>query len=225
MPLIEVRLPASINNDYDTLRNAKEIDLMDSLRQSSWSISDGGKNMIMQQKEIVYCNDVLIFHVNRRQNNINFEQNFNNSICYQPITVDSNEVINPTPVNVDPSVTITVAGADYELHSVVICDTKTINNKQLIVGNSTIFVARPNNKDSFDNVENRYYWYDPINAINSRDANNNVIPSHQRRPIQQIRAEEQAGPNGTDAGFKELARHQGTIYIYRKRDLDEQNCN
>lgn len=224
MPLIELRLPASINNDYNTLKNAQPVDLLKSLNTSSWTIADGGKNMIMQQQEIVYCNDILIFHINRRQNNINFEQNFNNSICYQPITVDSNEVINPTPVDVDPSSSITVAGADYELHSVVICDTKTINNKEIIVGNSTIFVARPNNKDDFS-TQNRYYWYDPINAINSRDANNNVIPSYRRRPIQEIHETESPGTHGTEAGFKELARHQGTIYIYRKRDLGEQNCN
>jgi hypothetical protein len=220
VPLIEVRLTTGFNSDFNNLRGVAPVDLLSHMNNQQWIIGEGGKNMILQQNEIVYCKDIVIFYVNRRHSNINFEQNFNNSICHQPITIDGNEVINPTPVKVE--YIIPIAGADYHLQSVVICNTQTIDNKEIIIGNSTIFITRPSQAD-LTSTNQKYYWYDPINAINTTDAENNHIPKQYRKPILEIEPKETYMENKTVAGFEELASHNGTIYIYSKM-LQEPNC-
>ena len=215
-PLLEVRLPPVFGNAGITNQSQGEIELLKSIYQPQWTIAEGGKNMIMQIHDIVYCNDVLIFYVNRRYNSVQYQQDIT-GFCNMPVTVDGSEILNPHPVKLEES--LHVAGHQYNLRSVVICNTQQINKKDVITGNSTIFIDYPDLKNPLASGK-KYYWYDPANAVNIRDSNGKVVPTYARRPISEIHESEQNG----EAGFEQLAQSRGTIYVYAKSSLNLDKC-
>ena len=221
-PLIEVRLPPVFGNTGAT-QTSGEIGLLSSIYQPQWTVAEGGKNMVMQVHDIVYCNDVLIFYVNRRYNSVQYQQDVT-GFCNMPVTVDGSEVLNPHPIKYEE--TMHVAGSEYRLRSVVICNTQEIDKKEVIVGNSTIFISWPHKDQSVTAGDKQYYWYDPANAVNIRDSNNNIVPTSARRPITEIHAEESDTTRSAvvEAGFKELAQTRGTIYVYSKSEVQFNNC-
>ena len=193
--------------------------LTDGLRAPMWQIY--GNTMMPQNQNIWFCQDMLIFYVNRRYPSVQWQQQ---SYTYTrlPTLVTGQDRCNTYPVKVE-HVLPNVGGHKYHLQSCVVLNTQTLNlpgqnaeqtqHEDVITGCSTIFVRWPGQNDQGAYTQPQYYWYDPLYAVNVMDAMGNPIAEELRRPVTRLNRTQQNGGEG----FDELASTRGTIFIYSRQ--------
>ena len=212
LAMIEVKIPVQV---VDNMTISKEkINLKDGLSHTQWYIENG--NLVPKAQEIINCQDVVVFYVNRRINSNDYSKPPAGTLTSLPMTPAGAEKINSHKVDVDTE--ISIANKDYKLNSVIVCNVENYENNgeicEVITGSSTIFL-RWGNSSGFIN-EPEYYWYDGVNANNA----SSKIDQYRTlmKPISKIHPE---SSDDQSANFKDLASKYGTIFIYsiKKDDI------
>lgn len=196
------------------------INLMAGLSIPMWQLN--GNFMVPQSQNIWFCQDMLVFYVNRRYPSLQWQQQ---AYTYTrlPTLVTGQDRCNTYPVQVQHTLP-NIGGCQYNLQSVVICNTDNldnsgVNNSDIITGSSTVFIRWPLANDVAPRAGNKmYYWYDPLNALNVLDQNGMAIPAANRKPVTPL-YQNRTNIGGTVyEGFDDLASRYGTVFIYKKAD-------
>jgi hypothetical protein len=204
IPMVTLRLPLKINSTGGAV-----VSLSDALVQPQWFVEN--KVIIPKSLQIIHSNDCIIFYVGRRYQTVNIARlampyNFTNL----PMTISGVESLNTYPVNAPR--TMDIVNDRYLLRSVVVVETASIGNKDIIVGSSTM-ILRPKDimRKHFDEI---CYWYNPLGAATpyvggagafSRDGPITVLPTD--TPF---------NPRPDLESFEQRAMSKGTIFIYKK---------
>jgi hypothetical protein len=215
---IEVRLPYPQPGPDMSFASMPPLSLMNGLSAPMWQ--QYGNTMMPQNQNIWFCQDLLVFYVNRRYPSLQWQQQ---SYTYTrlPTLVTGQDRCNTYPVKVE-HVLPNVGGHEYRLQSVVVSNTRSLQipdehgNSQeasdIITGCSTIFVRWPRTIDQGINTQPQYYWYDPLYAVNVMDGKGNPIAEELRRPVTSLTRNQKNGGEG----FDELASTRGTIFVYSR---------
>jgi hypothetical protein len=210
---VEVRLPYPRPG---ATPSGPAVNLMAGLAQPMWQIK--GNFMVPQSQNIWFCQDVLIFYVNRRFPSLQWQQQ---AYTYTrlPTLVTGQDRCNTYPVKVE-HVLNNVGGHQYNLQSVVVCNTDAyepngVTKSNVITGCSTIFNRWPTATTPLGGLvassPPRHFWYDPLNALNVLDSTGATAASH-TKPVTPLYKTRTAGYEG----FDDLASTRGTIFVYTK---------
>ncbi len=120
IPIINVRLPLSFTGGASSATG-----LFDNLNQVDWYVEN--KVIVPKTKQVLFTRDILVFYVNRRFQNLNYERITNPyQATYQalPSAISGYDKINKTEVNYlpDPTKRVGTDEKDLELKSVVAID-------------------------------------------------------------------------------------------------------
>jgi hypothetical protein len=212
---VEVRLPYPSPGGVVA---GPPVDLLASLGTPMWQLN--GRAMVPQSQNIWFCQDLLIFYVNRRYPSLQWQQA---AYTYTrlPTLVTGQDRCNTYPVKVD-KVLPNIGGCQYNLQSVVVCNTDSleadgVTTSDAITGSSTLFCRWPLPNDVNPNANApSFHWYDPLNALNVMDQYGNPVPVNDRRPVTPLFENRQNIGGVEYEGFDDLASRYGTIFVYSK---------
>ena len=197
IPMINMRLPPL---------GGSSVQLSDAINQTQFFLENG--QIVPRNTSIIWSRGVLIFYVDRRSNTISYNDQITrinmNMLPSSLSVVGGFERINDS--NVIIKSTLSIRKETFELQSVVIAETNTID-KDLMISSSTLIIHNPD----FDNGVYRkpsYYCYDPYQP--------NKNPKIQR-PITVI-SEIHTNPI---LNFMEMAQTRGMVYIYTNTNTNE----
>jgi hypothetical protein len=206
IPMVTLRLPLKLNTTGNNV-----LSLEDALVQPQWFVEN--KVIVPKSLQIIHSNDCMIFYVGRRYQTINIARmampyNFTNL----PMTISGIESVNTYPVNA-PRV-MDVMNDRYLLRSVVCVETTKVNNKDIIVGSSTMIV-RPRDilRRHYDEI---CYYYNPQRASIPFVNDPARATYHRDQPITIVPSDTPFNPRPDLESFEQKAMKYGTIFIYKK---------
>lgn len=198
VPMINLRLPASINDD-------SPISLSNALEQHQYFIENG--SMVPRHTSLIYSRGVLFFFVDRRAQVLRYNNIEPFSISRLPLTISGFERLNDREVDFEPE--IKIRGDVYQLRSVVLAEVnRNSTERNLVVGSSAIFMIHPNSDKG--TIHSEYFQYDPMGVADPVVGSSGVLEN--RTPVFQIHGTPGIGPAGTS--FIEMARQRGVIFMY-----------
>lgn len=209
IPMVTFRLPPS--------QQANEsISLTDSLKQPQYQIENGV--LVPKLTDIIYSQEIIVFYVNRRYQNLNFHKHLfpthpSQTFNKLPSVLSSLEKINTRKIEFEP--TIQLGDATFSLRSVVVADTKEIGTDHLITGCSTILIDNNNSHGT-----PLYMHYNPKDAHKIVAGQDGQPVANERKfeaPITRMDDFDDGGPTN----FVSLAEHTGTVYIYQDTNVND----
>lgn len=212
-PMIPVRLP----NSMFGLGVKSSVNLDPQMLNTMEQVVEN-KMIVVKTRSIIKCSELLVFYANRRYNSSNLSNRDTMTFRYinLPATTSSVTEINNTAINF--RTTVSVNNDNFYLRSVVIVN-KSNNDEFSTLGCSALIVSKRNT--SLPNMPLRnntiYWYYNPLEAnLMFRNSAGKIV-THQ--PLQMIDEHQTANA----PGFAELARHNGSIFIYS--DSQDENLN
>jgi hypothetical protein len=207
VPMINLRLPRSINNSPASITS---VSLVDSLNQPQWFIE--GKTLVPKTQSIVHSRDVLFFYIDRRYKAFNYASLSRPYVFTGlPQTLSGLDSINEMVVDFKED--IKVGDDDFDLRSVVFVEITNLGEKggKVITGCSTGIVIPPNQTLGYQMEE--YFQYDPQGA-----GFTHVLPDSNQVSYAPVAALRKVGLGQDDErAFYPLAKKRGTIFMYVKR--------
>ena len=198
--MINLRLPLSVTKQENVALNLK-----DAIEQPEWFVEH--KLLVPKSKTIVHSRDVLLFYVPRRHMSLTLgltKAPYNFSEL--PTSISGIQKINDRIVNYEWETSI--MSDTYQLRSVVIVEASK-HAAGAIIGTSAV-IRCPACPESGE-TEEMFIKYDPLGA-------GTIQPNGQPAgfPIIPIRAESSLYNDDVES-FCELARKNGTVFFYVKR--------
>lgn len=210
-PMVTMRLPPTQPED-------EPFSLTSALKQPQYQIENGV--LVPKLTDIIYSQEIIVFYVNRRYQNMNFYKNLfpNQPFNKLPSVLSSLEKINTRRVVYEP--TIPIGDDTFSLRSVVVADTKEISGDYLITGCSTLI----RDKDE----KGLYIHYNPKDAhkfIDDEDNTTNTTrsrrnPRQYEDPVTWVAPTDDGTPNG-QLNFRSMVEHTGTVYIYQSDRIED----
>ena len=201
VPMINLKLGP--NN-----QSSEPVLLYDAIQQEQYFIEHG----FIQKKNtsLIYSKEILIFFVDRRANIIDTTLTMNPiaMLNFPSATIAGFERLNDTEVVAEN--VIQIRNDIYELVSVVISEVnKNVDQTNLIVGSSTLFIK------STENELKNYIQYDPYGVVDNLVVNGVV---ERNDPIMDIPFVRSAGEDDHEYNFIEMSRKRGIIFIYQLKE-------
>jgi hypothetical protein len=209
VPMVSMRIPhMQVNNDV--------IKLADALEQPQFYLENG--SLVPKIQQIIYSDEIIVFYINRRFQILDYGKMLGPTKFRRlPASLSNLEKINDREVEFDN--VMNIRDEKFLLRSVVVAETKRIQDTNLITGCSTLLTK---NKvlDGGLVADTEYYSYNPRNApIGVPDPKNNM-EYRTNKPITII---SELSPKKDDYTFRSLAQRKGTIFVYQsisKTSLD-----
>lgn len=199
VPMMTLRLPLNLQG------GSVSVNLDEVFNQAQWFVEN--KTLVPKNRSILYSNEVLFFHVNRRFQTVNvgrLTSPFNFSQL--PMTVSSYEAMNDVPVQFERRVK--VGQDDFELRSVVLVDRTDIGSgKKLITGCSAGIII----PGDLTNPGTSVIKYSPTGPLVKGFSGNQATRS---KPV--TRLSYNGSLNNDKPSFYTLASETGTIFMYQK---------
>jgi hypothetical protein len=194
IPMINLKLPYTSSND-------EPVDLTDAKEQTQLLIENGVPKP--KHTSLIYSKGVLFFYVDRRAHVISIEPSLSLTMVKLPKAVSGFERLNMRPVNFET--TFRIRQDEYKLRSVVVSEINTLANEpDIVVGSSTLIMIHP---DFQTGKAEEYLQYDPYSVVKNALVSVNVL---HKQPISII----PATGDGNIAGFMDMARTRGVIFMY-----------
>ena len=213
--LISVHIP--LLSAYNKGSELEPVNFNSSMGHTIWI--NENKTIIPKKQQVVHCNEVMIFYVNRRVQNINIRSYMNPlQFSHLPLTLNSFSRINKYPVEVLSEIPVLGTDELFHLRSVVaVMDTEIsqVGGKSSIITGCVGLFARHRIMSHLQITDTTHHIYDPIGAgIPTPKGTDEYIMN---KPISNI-PYYNFGTDGTNdsPGFLDMASKQGTIYIYAK---------
>jgi hypothetical protein len=210
VPMVSMRLPhMQVNND--------KISLADALEQPQFYLENG--SLVPKIQQIIYSDEIIVFYVNRRFQILNYGKMLGPArFSSLPASLSNLEKINDRELEFDN--VMHIREEKFVLRSVVVAETKKIQESHLITGCSTLLTR---NKLIGDGLitDTEYYHYNPRGAnVGVPDVKNEG--KFTRNPPIGVIAE--LSSKSDDYTFRNLASRKGTIFIYQSvSKLDEED--
>lgn len=227
IPIINVRLPLSFSAGSTTASTG----LFENLSQVDWYVEN--KVIVPKTKQVLFTRDVLVFYVNRRFQNLNYERITNPyQISYQalPSAISGYDKVNKTPVEYDPTgknVGTDTASSSLKLQSVVAIDTMVLPDtissivtagttvggptkpepKEIIIG-STALINSCSGKDMVA--------YHPHRVTQLETYGRDGVALSTKNKYAPIGKIEDTKSSLSELGLQDLIKQYGTIFIYTK---------
>jgi len=206
VPMINMRLPPVSSN------NSGPVDLNSALEQSQFFLEGGA--IVPKNTSLIWSRGVLIFYVDRRATNIQFNNQLQAfSMSQLPNPIAGFEKLNTRQINYDN--TIPIRDEKYELRSVVYSDVNIRDGKEtdLVIGSSALIRLPANQKSGRGSA--KHLCYDPYGPVNSRSG---LSDADTNPPITSISDEDPK----LELSFRGLAVNRGTIFVYASDgDIDK----
>jgi len=209
IPMVSMRLP-HLNTNGD------QINLSSALEQPQYYLENG--SLVPKIQQIIYSDEIIVFYVNRRFQILNYGKMLGPSnFSRLPASLSNLEKINDRVLEFDESMSI--QNEEFVLRSVVVAETKKIQDTHLITGCSTLLTKKSVINGISGDTE--YYQYNPRGAnIGIRDPENEgvYITNPPVGVINELSVRVGA------LSFRDRASKNGTIFIYQALNkLDDES--
>jgi len=190
VPMINMRIPPKLADE-------SAINLESALEQYQFFIEGGA--IVPRNTSLIWSRGVLIFYVDRRATNINFNNHLTQySMSNLPAPIAGFERLNTREVIFKE--TMQVRGEDYTLRSLVYSEVNVSNGSEsdVVIGSSACVKSPPGS--SFTG----WFIYDPYGPINQRDADS--------RGLAILGGDWEHSDEA--ANVSKLGKKRGTIFVY-----------
>jgi len=200
----------------------EKVSLNSAFNQYIWI--NENKNIVPKQRQIIFTNEVLIFHVNRRIQRMQYKSNGFIDFNSIPLSLTNTEMINKYPVDVTESIILPQNPSEiYQLRSVVALTEMIVKkiDTPMITGSTALLTVPIDPANA--KYEADYYLYDPVGASypypNRKDGTNygdKYTEFFTNKPISRITGyfDDLDQEEHRQIGFYNRACSCGTILIY-----------
>lgn len=214
VPMITFHIPPNYSEQDGQSLPQEAVNLKTAMNQNIWI--NENKTIVPKEQSIVYSNEILVFYVNRRKQNINIKS-YTNPLPFTklPLTMNSFDEINKYPVEVPKYLKVSSGTDVFSLRSVVSISESQIKHsnarKNIITGCNALIIS-DKNMDA-GKFEEEYYMYDPVGAsIPVRVDSGYTV----NRPVTRLDPYFTPANQGS-MSFFERAQKYGTLYVYHKQ--------